>query len=115
MDSSASSLSQLSSSSEPKGSKLSEEKDEIGSASEDDHQSKSQVKPPTSSQEQNRHFARLLTRSKSKEDLKEGPSLGQPCDKDSLSLSAPPISKQVRNIVEVRTERDSERKQSRGE
>jgi hypothetical protein len=62
-------------------------------------------KPPTSSQEQNRHFAKLLTRSKSKDDLKEGPSQGQPGDKDSLS--APPISKQVRNIVEVRTERDS--------
>jgi hypothetical protein len=68
------------------------------------HLSKSQVKPPTSSQEQNRHFAKLLTRSKSKEDLKEGPSQGQPGDKDSLS--ALPISKQVRNIVEVRTERD---------
>ena len=69
---SASSLSHLSSSAERKGSKLSEEGDESGSASEEDHPSMSQVKPPTSSQE-NIHFAKLLTRSKSKEDLKDGP------------------------------------------
>jgi hypothetical protein len=73
MDSSVSSLSHLYSSSELKGSKLFEEGDESGSAFEDDHPSMSQVKPPTSSQEQNRHFAKLLTRSMSKEDLKEGP------------------------------------------
>ena len=65
----------------------------------------SQVKPPTSPQEQNRHFAKLLTRSKSKEDLKGRPLQGQPCDKDSPS--ALPIPKQARNIVEVRTKRDS--------
>jgi hypothetical protein len=85
-----------------KRSKPSEEGDEEDSASEDDHQNKSQVKPPTSSQE---HFAKLLTRSKSKEDLKEGPLQGQPGDKDSPSVL--PIPKQARNIVEVRTERDS--------
>jgi hypothetical protein len=101
----SSSLLFLSSAAEPKRSKSSEEGVEDDSASEDDHQSKSQVKPPTSSQEQNRHFAKLLTRSKSKEDLKEGPSQGQPGDKDSLSVL--PIPKQARNIVEVRTEPDS--------
>ncbi len=105
MDSSASSLLFLSSAAEPKRSKPSHEGDEDDSASEDDHQSKSQVKPPTSSQEQNRHFAKLLTRSKSKEDLKEGPAQGQPGDKDFLSVL--PIPKQARNIAEVRTKRDS--------
>jgi hypothetical protein len=101
----SSSLLLLSSAAEPKRSKPSEEGDEGGSASEDDHQSKSQVKPPTSSQEQNRHFAKLLTRSKSKEDLKEGPLQGQPGDKESPSVL--PTPKQARNIVDVRTERDS--------
>jgi hypothetical protein len=100
----SSSLLFLSTAAEPKRSKPSEEGDEDDS-SEDDHQSKSQVKPPTSPQEQNRHFAKLPTRSKSKEDLKEGPLQGQPGDKDSPS--ALPIPKQARNIVEVRTERDS--------
>jgi hypothetical protein len=101
----SSSLLFLSSAAEPKRGKPSEEGDEGDSASEDDLQNKNQVKPPTSSQEQNRHFAKLLTRSKSKEDLKEGPLQGQPGDKDSPS--ALPVPKQVRNIVEVRTERDS--------
>jgi hypothetical protein len=101
----SSSLLFLSSAAEPKRIKPSEEGDEDDSASEDDLQRKSQVKSPTSSQEQNRHFAKLLTRSKSKEDLKEGPLQGQPGDKDTPS--ALPIPKQARNIVEVRTERDS--------
>jgi hypothetical protein len=104
MDSSSSSLLFLSSAAEPKRNKPSGEENEDDSASEDDHQSKSQVKPPSSPQEQNRHFAKLLTRSKSKEDLKEGPLQEQQGDKDSSS--ALPIPKQARNIVEVRTERD---------
>ncbi len=75
MDSSASSLSHLSSSAELKGGMHSEDGDESDSVSvsEEDHPSMSQVKPATSSQEQNGHFAKLLTRSKSKEDLKDGP------------------------------------------
>jgi hypothetical protein len=101
----SSSLLFLSSAAELKRNKPSGEGNEEDSASEHDHQSKSQVKPPTSSQEQNRHFAKLLTRSKSKEDLKEGPLQGQPGDKDSPSALS--IPKQARNIVEVRTERDS--------
>jgi hypothetical protein len=101
----SSSLLFLSSAAEPKRSKPSGDGNEDGSASEDDHQSKNQVKPPTSPQEQNRHFAKLLTRSKSKEDLKEGPLQGQPGDKDSPSVLL--IPKQARNIVDVRTERDT--------
>jgi hypothetical protein len=54
MDFSASSLSQLPSSAELKGSKTSEEGDESDSSSEDDHPSMSQVKLAASSQEQNR-------------------------------------------------------------
>jgi hypothetical protein len=101
----SSSLLLLSSAVEPKRRKPSGKENEEDSASEDDHQSKSQVKPPTSPQEQNRHFAKLLTRSKSKENLKEGPLKGQPSDKNSPSALL--IPKQARNIVDVRTERDT--------
>jgi hypothetical protein len=77
MDSSASSLSQFSSLAESKGNKSSHlkvEDEDSGEAtdttSDEDDVKKSQVKPLSSSQDQNRHFAKLLTRSKSKDDLK---------------------------------------------
>jgi hypothetical protein len=67
----------------------------------EDEPEESQIKPPSSSQEQQRHLTKMLTRSKSKDDLKEGSPQGKPADKDSLCAS--PILKQVRNIVDVRT------------
>jgi hypothetical protein len=58
-----------------------------------------------SPQEQNRHFAKLMTRSKSKENLNEGPLQGQRGDKDFPSALL--IPKQARSIADVRTERDT--------
>jgi hypothetical protein len=77
MDSSASSFSQLSSLAELKGNKspLQEDEDsgETTDLSDDDEDHKEdQVKPPSSSQDQNRLFAKLLSRSKSKDDLNAG-------------------------------------------
>jgi hypothetical protein len=67
--------------------------------------SAAEPKRSPSPQEQNRHFAKLLTRSKSKEDLNEGPLQGQPGDKDSPSALL--IPNQACKIVDVRTERDT--------
>jgi hypothetical protein len=67
--------------------------------------SAAEPKRSPSPQEQNRHFAKLLTRSKSKEDLNAGPLQRQPGDKDSPSALL--IPNQARKIVDVRAERDT--------
>jgi hypothetical protein len=66
--------------------------------------SAAEPKRSPSPQEQNRHFVKLMTRSKSKENLNEGPRQGQTGNKDSLSALL--IPKQARSIVNVKTERD---------